>query len=889
MKISRKTKRLWLNRIIFVAVVAAGIFLYVLYINSATIYDFTRLTQRMEVGEGRPFVPLTGVGQGRVPDMVRAAETPYIALYVNMDDTTFAIHDKRNDNVWHSSPQGEDRIANEFNREVMRSNMGFSFYDANRRRRHHWTYNDSVAYGSEQFEIYAISHGSKQGIRINYEVGNLDLGAHWLPRYLSEEFYNEVNEMILAAGDQSLARFFRGQWHESEERIGFRRLSATIFESIGNTNRMISIFENYLDWDLNLTVEHNTMAGYEPDISFDFWKVTFEILIERDRMYVNVPLDKLTTTSANNLMIYNIDILRFFGAGCEDSEGFMLVPSGAGGVINFNNGKYREVPFAMPMYGVDTILTVFFPQMEQAARLPVIGIQNNGFGFVTHVQSGQGLTFINAEVAAETPGMGIPNAQNNTWFNFHMRSSMPLGMGGIPGAGGDLRVIQENMYDGDITVVYQFIAEEDPGVGMMAQTYQQFLVEEGILTQLDGPGDRTFYLDVLGAVDIRRHFLGVQYDSLEIMTTMDDADRFVDLLNTGGVNNIQMQLHGWFNRGINHDIAKRVRTINAVGNQRDMQNMEARLQADGGGLNPVVNFHLTNWYSRNFRTQLEAARDPSGYVGFMTRIARDMMFTRGTHHRNDWFLLVHPGVVPQHLDSFIPAFERRMGLDGLALADMGDFITESIHRRNQVDREHSRLIAESQLERLTDSFSNLVVFGGNDYSLAFASHIVDAPVESDVFFIIDYEVPFFPMVVHGFIEFAGRPANIREDFHPTSVLLNSMATGASPRYMFTGQPTRAAVFSPHERFYSTHYVNWMEQAVDHYRMFNDVYRHLRGERIVDFIVLANRGSDIMTSRQVTVTVFSNGTRIYVNNTNDTFEYGGVTIPPRWFTVTGGAR
>jgi hypothetical protein len=106
--------------------------------------------------------------------------------------------------------------------------------------------------------------------------------------------------------------------------------------------------------------------------------------------------------------------------------------------------------------------------------------------------------------------------------------------------------------------------------------------------------------------------------------------------------------------------------------------------------------------------------------------------------------------------------------------------------------------------------------------------------------------------------------------------------------MLTAQPTRNAQFTAHERMYSTHYVNWMQPAIEHYQIFNDVYRYLRAERIVDFEVLAGSGLAIGTNAQVTVTVFSDGTRIHVNNTSEPFEAGGVTIPARWFVVEGGA-
>ena len=890
---NKQTRRRWLNRFIFVFVVGGIIAGYLFYINSATIYDFSHLTRTMDFGEGRRFEPLTEVGEGRVPEMVRAAETPYIALYLNTQDTTFAIYDKRNGNVWHSSPQGPEAVANAYNRGVMRSNMGFSYYDHQRRRQHRWLYNDSAQHGPEQFTIYSINGGGRTGVRIAYTVGDLDLGLHVLPRYLCVDVFQEMHDAILE-DDPSDARFFRLQWLEVEDeeaegfRPGFRWLSPGAFDNPINITRMLRIFNEKFEWTIEQTVEMNELSGYESEVSFDFFHIVYEIMLERDRMFVNVPLAEIRFTGEDLLQVFSVDILRFFGAGCVESEGFMLVPSGAGGIITFNNGKYREFPFSSAVYGTDPLMTSFFPQVEQSVRLPVIGINNNGFGLVAHVYNGAALATVNAEVAAETAGVGATTAQNNAWFNFHLRSSMPLGMGGIPGAGGDLRVVQEFMYTGDLTVIYQFLPDANPGVGEMAQAYQQFLVEQGVLTPLSGPGDRSFYLDLLGAIDVQRHILGTPYMTLEVMTDMDDAHRFVDILNAGGVSTIQMQLHGWFNRGVNHDVAKRVRPISDVGSPQELNNMNTRLAVNGGGLHPAVNFHLTNYYSRNFSRPLESARDPAGYIGFKSRVARDMLFTRFNIHRNDWFVLVHPGVIPQHIDSFIPSFENRVGLNGLALVDMGDILTESIHRRNPVDREHSRLITMEQMGRLQDSFPNLVVFGGNDYALGFASHVVDAPTETDMFFIIDYKVPFFSMVLHGFIEFAGRPTNMRENYCPVESLLISMTTGAGPRYTLTAQPTRIAQFSPHERFYSTHYVNWMELAINHYRHFNEVFRELRGERMVGFHILAGRSEDIMTSRQVTVTEFSNGTRIYVNNTSETFEYGGVIIPPQWFTVTGGA-
>ena len=853
--------KLWRNRLIIVGVVAFGILAYVIYLNSFTIYDFGHLTRTNDFGQRRDFVPMAG---SEVDGMVMAAETGTLALYINPEDTSIAVVDRRNGHVWHSTPPGteQDAIANPFEQGTMRSHIGFRFFDEGRRRHTRWLYPEAKV--NDQFEISSI----QDGVRIRYQIGSLDIGIDALPFFIEEELFDErVRSMAEERNDVNLLRQF---WHVSQTEEGFMQMSDRIRYSVINTNSMLDFFYR-IGWTHEDTEAANALLGIEPEIEFEYFSLAIEFVLDDDRLIVNVPLEDFYTTTPS--LPFDIDLMKFFGAGGTDVDGFVLVPSGSGGVINFNNGKQNEEPFIGAVYGLDNLMNVIRPQVVQPIRLPVFGMQNDGAAFLAQVYSGQALAGIHADVA------GRNNSYNHAWFRFTLRSSMVINMAGVPGASGNMEVVQEDTYTGDITVVYRFLAGDNPGLGEMAEAYREFLIDRGAMTPLDGPGDRSFYMDIIGAIDMQRHILGTPFMATEVMTSLEDAGRFVDMLNEGGIDTVQMQLHGWFNRGINHDVAKRVNRINSVGSRQEMLDLNARLQENGGGLHPAVNFKLTNWFSRNMNHTFEVAKDPAGYIGFMSRTARDALSTRWSHHRNDWFLLVHPAVLPFHMDRFIPAYGRNTGMDGLALTDLGDILTESMFRRDPVDREHSRLIVVEQFERLQEAVPNLVVFGGNDYSFAFASHIVDAPTEADMFQIIDYAVPFFPMVVHGFIEFAASPANMRDNYSAISVLLNSMTTGASPRYIITAEPSRNTQFSPHERFYSTQYTQWLDAAMEHYRTFNDVFRYLRAEPIVDFEVL-----DIIDGNQVTVTVFGDGTRIYVNNAAEDVVANGVSIPQEWFVV-----
>ena len=863
----RSTIRKLIQAVVFVAVVLIFVFAYRLYLNSFVAYDFSHLTPIAESGEMVQFAPIPG---NSVPGMVRAAENDVLALYVNPENATIAVYDMRNSYAWHSSPPGrmQDTIANPFERNVMNSHIGLTLYTDRARVMTRWSYSDAVYHG--QFELYSIPGG----LAVRYHLGNLELGIYAIPRYFeAERFQVRVLDQIESRSDRSwVYRAFR----PPEDREDVVRMHDDL-RSGANAQRMLRIF-----YEIGYTYEEleydHALTGYQSEMAIDAATVYIEFVLDDNSLVVNLPLSRFEMTEGTTLR--TLEVMRFFGAGSLEDEGFLLVPIGSGALIEFNNGRLADGVFSAPVYGVDFLTTYRIPQNSQAVRLPVIGINKSNAAMLAHVESGAALATVNADVAGRT------NSFNYTWFSFAIRSSQSVGIG-VPGDF-DMRrmeIVQPWVYEGDIVIRYHFISgDESVTLGDMAREYQQHLISRGVLTPLEGDADRTFYLDIVGAADVQTHTIGVPHNTLETMTSFADANYILDILNAGGVYNVQMLLHGWFNRGINHDSARRVNPIRGLGSQREMQELHARLQADGGALAPAVNFAVTNFFSRRFNDTFEAARDISGMTGAMTRVARDMLTTRFNYYSNDWFYLINPSVLPLHIDDFIPAYQRNAGISSLALTDLGDFLTESQYRRNPVDREHSRLIADEQMGRLAAEFPNLVIFGGNDYSLRHAAHLVDIPIRADWFYIFDHDVPFYQMVMHGFLEFAGEPVNLQPNPNLQRALLNSMATGASPRFTMTAQPTRLLQFSPHERMYSTYYANWVNTAIQHYNIFNDVYRNLRSERITDFNVLHG---DIGGS--VTVTEFSDGTRIYVNNTNQSFESSGLYIPPLDFVVTQQGR
>jgi hypothetical protein len=663
-----------------------------------------------------------------------------------------------------------------------------------------------------------------------------------------------------------------------------------VIESIPIREAVIMAF-NYIDYSFEDLLEDYELAEYAVEINRpQHFTFNINFLLDGPNLRVNIPVDEIISHGGEAMQVgdesnvrrstpnpnvnqnlrgarpqypqvpLNIELMKFFGAGGTRDEGYIFVPSGSGAIINFNNGKSLEDAYNATVYGFDYLMFDTFAQNVHNVRMPVYGIKNGDAAFVAHIEHGAALATISAEVAGRT------NSYNKAWFNFNLREHRSLSMVGMPTVDeSDLTAVQEYSYDGDISVVYSFLAGDNPGYVEMAHAYQQELVRRGILTPITERGDTSLYIDIIGSVDKRRFFLGIPYWSQEVMTTYAETNTILDRFADAGIHAIQMQLHGWFNRGINHDVAKNINLIRRVGTQAELSALGRRLQQSGGGLYPAVNFQITSINSRNINRSFEIAKDPGGTLGITTSLDREALSTFVPWFRHEIYQIISPTVLPYHIDQFIPAFNRRTGLGGLALTDLGSILSQSIYRRYYADREHSRLIAAEQIERLSEEYT-LLIAGGNDYAWRGATHLVDIPTETDWFYVIDYEVPFIQLVLHSFVEYTGSAINTREVYNERAMFLTMLATGTAPRYMLSGEPLRRAEFTPYEHFYSTDYTIWFDTVVHNYLHYNDVYKHLRTERMTDHKILRGGTFNTAGSNQVTMTEFANGTRIYVNTT-----------------------
>ena len=166
---------------------------------------------------------------------------------------------------------------------------------------------------------------------------------------------------------------------------------------------------------------------------------------------------------------------------------------------------------------------------------------------------------------------------------------------------------------------------------------------------------------------------------------------------------------------------------------------------------------------------------------------------------------------------------------GISVSTLGSDINSDFDTSDPYNREDAKQFIEGTLERMNEKYS-VMVDGGNAYAIPYANHILNAPLDSSHFTKASEAVPFFGMVYHGYVNFAGTPTNMAGD--TDYEILKMIENGAYPYFTLSYQNTTLLKnYFDLVKYYSIDYNNWREDVVSIYNEVNSVLGSLISKRI----------------------------------------------------------
>ncbi|WP_274652138.1 DUF5696 domain-containing protein [Paenibacillus humicola] len=795
----------------------------------------------------------------RVAGMKGIAESDRLRLFVDEQTGGIAVLIKRSGEIWYSNPpeRGTDSLASGVNKDLLSAQLKIDFYNHFGQINSINSYTDSVAHKQLQFEAIP------GGVRVTYQFGTAEKTADDMPKMLSKARFEELTGKMDKTGQRALKIAYtedpeKGLYTRNDDALKGLQLGRALkaFESVGYTEK---------DLEKDIAALKLNQTKPEPRI----FRASIEYTLDNDSLVVNIPVSRILYPS--EYPVNAVSVLSFFGAVGQEGKGAIFVPDGSGALIHFNNGKTKYPAYRQLVYGKDlTTDTTEDPAREEAIRLPVFGLIREGGAFLGIVEKGAPVATINADVG------GRLNSYNYVYPSFNVVNEDEITLD-ANGQQRSLPRFQEHPMKSDFTVRYAFLSGKDASYQGMATYYQQYLQERGGLPKLkkaDQAGkDIPFYLQLVGSISKKKHIVGIPYRALEPLTTFEQAKSILTEAQQRGIRNIKLQYAGWFNGGLDHKVPDRVAVDGTVGGSGGLKDLVSFTQGKGISLFPDVAV-LTAHTGAGFKESKEAARSLRGVPA--ARYPLDPALNRRDRNKPPSYV-VAPRLVGSYVDSMLRDFGRyRTG--GISLRDMADELNSDYRKHNQIDRTESEGILVKALERIRDQGLDMMANGGNAYALPFLTDITNAPLTDSRFKIEDEEVPFFQMVVHGFIDYTGAPYNLSTYTDASQYMLKCLEYGAGVYFEWTYAPNYEVQDTEYNDLYAVNYKQWMNEAADMYRKVNGVLKDVQNKRIVSHEKLSDG---------VFRTDYDNGFYIIVNYNRAQVQVDGRPIEAESYVTGGG--
>jgi len=810
-------------------------------------------TELKLVSTGDKSVSIASVDAKPPEGMEPVLENETLRLYMNKSTAEVAVLDKRSGQIWRSNPEGRDKdpLATPQIKSNLSSQLKLTYFVRNNQSKDYDSFSDSVQY--KQFDI----EQSDNGVTVTYHFGSSEKGIESIPRKISKARFDEKLLNRLEDPDDKEEVDARFKFNKETQIYERRDIPKAALK------RLIALFEKagYTDEDLLVDNQENGIEGAEEASGPAKFTVPLEYKLEGDTLVASVDTTKIEESKPYH--IHSIGLLNSFGAAGVDDQGYMLVPDGSGALVNFNNGKLLSQPLIIPIYGEDgTFYKDEKSMTPEVNRMPVFGMKRGDAAFFAIIEDGEALAKMTADISGR---LHQYNTVGNV-FTVMAKDTIKL-------TATDLTIKTPNVgYQGKLQIRYGFLNGDQANYSGMAAYYQDYLEQKHGMKKLQPEGDAPFYLELLGSMSKEDSFLGIPYDSQEPLTDFEQANQLLDEMNGKDIRNIRVSYNGWFNGGLYHRVPTSVKLESVLGSRKEWGALGDRLKQNGGGLYPDVSFLKVYRYT-GFSPSRDAAQ-------FLSRKITKIFTYDLANYRRESYSFSHYILSPNKLNGVVTDFledYKDFNPGAVSLHDLGDDINSDFTFGETVDRQQSLRINAAEAEHLYKEAPDMMVSGGNAYLLPYATNLLNVPLDSNRYQLADESIPFYQMVLHGFVEYAGKPFNYADDQNVRKLVLKSLETGSNVYYRWMYADPGKIKPLEYKQLYATYYKVWFDEAMQAYKEVNGILKQVRGQRIVDHNKL---------EEGVFKTTYENGLSVIVNYRQEAVVIDGVTIDAEQYYVKG---
>ncbi len=570
-----------------------------------------------------------------------------------------------------------------------------------------------------------------------------------------------------------------------------------------------------------------------------------EFGIRENGFYYTIP-DK-SIKEENGGKIISISMLQNFGAVIRGENGYMFYPDGCGAIMRFDEKNGADDTLQqISVYGSSDLS---FVQLERnwedniyGALLPVWGISTQNGGLLAIIESGEA----DAKINISMPGYQIKNLYR-VYASFHYRTHSDMLMNDT-----NFSALTDKRSRSDHGCYFELLSGDENNYGGMARAYRKYLTDKKILYKHESVENTSVSLNILCGVQ-KNGIFGKSYCK---MTTYAQARKISDYFAKSGIKGQDTVLSGWSSGGWDR-IPTEIKAERKLGGKSGLEKLNAQLKKSGGRLSLDVETVIADKDTGKFNMRKDAARN---YFG---KFYCDKTETR--------YVLNAKNVISSAADKFASSFDDI----GINFLTVGKLVYPNYSKGNFVSRQG---IVDSYLKAMKKIGKNggqVGVTTGNAYALSAADMIYSLPSDDSGYTFTSEKVPFYQMVVHGYIPYTGTAGNTHYDYE--RCVLEWVENGCVPSYILNWESTARLLKSNYNSLFSSEFSVWREKIKTTVLRLEKDFADLKAETMERHTILADGVIEV---------VYSDGTQVFINYNETDFELDGKNVGGKNYLIAG---
>ena len=793
-------------------------------------------------------------------------ENDNLKFTLDPNTTYFQVLDKKSNSTWESNPVdgANDPNSDAQSAKYLQSTLLIEYCDE--------TGIDTI-FNNFQYsimnQVYTIEQEDDY-IKVNYTIGDVDK-VYLLPSAVPESRMNIFLDKMDASTQKKINSYYRI--------LDINKLRATDNKSDLlsqypdlKTSRIYVLRDGTQDYlkkkiealfevaGYNRTEYEEDEARYSAKAAKDnpYFNISVIYRLDKNDLMVELPFENMEWS--NKYPLTKVNVLPFMGAGSMKDDGFILVPEGNGGIINFNNGKSAQSSYYTEVYGWDDGVQRKYVTDEKKSQFPLFGIQKNGSSMMCILEDYNSVASIEAGVSGKSHSYNYASATYTTLHTASLNVSAKTDKA--------VMVYEAKKPIGVIKQRYRFL--DTDSYSSMAEAYRNYLMVKYPELDKNEEASTPINITLVGAIDEVKQRFGFPVSMPVALTSYQEADNILKELIETGYKNLSIRYSAWMNNGIKQSIPTSIKTISQLGSKSKLKKFLNSAKELGvpvyleGMMQYAYNFGMFDGFAINRDSAKYSSKEEVKLYDFSP-----IYF--GIEDWNDPYYLLKPQISINSIENIADYAKKNSAQ--VAFSDVGHQVSADYNPKNLITRQQVIDMQVTALEKVALAGTDIMVNGGNDYVLPYVDFISDMDLTGSQFMILDYMVPFYTMAIHGLVEYSGTSLNLAGDYQ--NEILKSAESGAGLSFTFMKSSAFTLKDSNYTYLFGADYEKWKDDAYEIYSRYDDELGHCNNQYITGHEQLV---------KGVFVTSYEDGTKVYVNYNTVDYVNGNITILAKDYKV-----